>query len=650
MFALAASLALAAVMTTGDWLWSALHIQHRVAAGVTHGAIMCLCVGLAVGVRTNRLRLAGLGGPLIGAAAAGTFYLLAPVLRWSAMLPAWMLLWLLFALLQLLLARNETLGTTIKRGILAALLSGLAFYLISDIWIHEAAHRSLLVHFGAWAFAFLPGFVALFAAVPAAAEGAVAGCALAMVVARTSIAAPPDHCERLRAMTLPHVAIGATQRVDGTCRVTARLTPTADSDIAIEVWMPEEQWNGKFQGVGNGAWSGSIATPALTAAVRRGYAAASTDTGHSGNSASFALGHPEKLIDFAWRSEHEMTVAARAIVTTFYGHAPRLSYWNGCSAGGRQALEEAQRFPADYDGIVAGSPGLDWSARSGQAVRIAHALSAEGARLTPATLTLLHDAVLRACDAEDGLQDGLIADPSRCRADPAALVCRTPESTNCLTAAQAASATTVYAAAINPAGGREMPGLARGSERGWTELGMTASARATGQDHYRFIVFKDPAWTVEQFDPRADLFRIDEGESALANATDTNLAPFFAHGGKLLQYHGWSDPQISPFSSVAYYQRVLDRLGADRVMASYRLFMAPGMGHCGGGDGPNQFDALAALEAWVEQGRAPDTIEAAHAANGRVDRTRPLCPYPSVARYTGRGSPDAAASFTCAAR
>jgi len=498
--------------------------------------------------------------------------------------------------------------------------------------------------------------------------GVAIGCTLA-AAAHAVTSAAPDSCERVRTLALTNVTITDAQTVaaggltlpgrqptadmPALCRVAATLKPSNDSDIKIEVWLPRERWNDKLQAVGNGAWSGSIPYGAMVDAVRRGYAAAGTDTGHTGNSASFALGHPEKLIDFAWRSEHEMTVAAKAIVAAFYGRAAKFAYWNGCSAGGRQAMKEAQMFPADFDGIVAGSPGLDWSARSAQAVRTASALSRPDAQLTPAARQLAHDAVLRACDAEDGLKDGLIADPSRCRFDPAALRCQADRSGGCLTSAQVASVRAMYAAAVNPANGREMPGLAAGSELGWTELGWTASARATGQDHYRFIVFKDPVWTIAGSEGPADVpdsFRIDEGESALPNATDTNLGPFFARGGKLLQYHGWSDPQISPFSSVAYHRRVVERFGADRVSRSYRLFMAPGMGHCGGGEGPNQFDALAGLERWVEHDAPPDAIPASHSTNGRVDRTRPLCSYPRVATYNGSGSVDDAANFTCAAR
>jgi feruloyl esterase len=477
---------------------------------------------------------------------------------------------------------------------------------------------------------------------------------------------PTDACGRLRTLNLKDTTITQAEIVDAGalvlpgrqpfselgafCRVSATLRPTSDSDIKIEVWLPQERWNDKLQSVGNGAWSGSIPQAAMAEALRRGYASASTDTGHAGNSASFALGHPDKLIDFAWRSEHEMTIAAKAIIRAFYGRAPKLSYWNGCSAGGRQALKEAQMFPGDYDGIVAGAPGLDWSARSAQAVRVAHALQDAAARLTASAREVLHDAALAACDAQDGLKDGLISDPSRCRFDPATTQCQDGATARCLTAAQVASARAVYAAAVNTATKREMPGLAPGSERGWTDLGWTASARATGQDHFRFLVFKDAEWTIDRFEADRDTFRIDEGDSRLPNADDPDLGPFFERRGKLLHYHGWSDPQISPLSSVAYYQRVRDRFGADRVAQSYRLFMAPGMGHCGGGDGPNQFDALSALERWVEQGQPPDSIVAAHSTSGRIDRTRPLCPYPLMARYNGAGSVDDAGSFTCRIR
>jgi Tannase and feruloyl esterase len=432
------------------------------------------------------------------------------------------------------------------------------------------------------------------------------------------------------------------------CRVAATLTPSNDSDIKIEVWLPTSGWNGKFQAVGNGAWQGSIGYPAMAEALRRGYASSSTDTGHVGGSASFGMGHPEKVTDFAYRSEHEMTVTAKAIINKFYGSAPKFSYWTGCSAGGRQAMKEAQMFPADFDGIVAGSPGMDWSGRTSQAVRIAQALQKEEARITSAKAQVLHSAVVAACDGLDGVKDGLIENPVACKFDPGVLVCKGGEEPACLTQAQVDTARLIYSPIADAKTKREIPGLAPGSELGWTDMGWSQSARATGLDHFRYLVFADPQWDIQKFNVSTDVARLTEGGIAAIDARDTNLKPFFDRGGKLIQYHGWSDPQITPLASTAYYDRVVAANGGrSKVHSSYRLFMAPGMAHCGGGEGPNDFDELAALEQWVENGKAPDMIPASHARDGKVDRTRPLCPYPQVASYKGSGSIDEAANFVC---
>ena len=386
-------------------------------------------------------------------------------------------------------------------------------------------------------------------------------------------------------------------------------------------------------------------------ALRRGYATTSTDTGHAGGGARFALGHPEKLIDFAYRSEHEMTVTAKAFMTSLYGSGPTYSYWNGCSAGGRQGLKEAQMFPADFDGIIAGSPGLDWSGRTAQAVRIAQALVKEDARLTAAKAERLHAAVVQACDALDGLKDGLIDNPAICKFDPEVLECTDGDGPECLTRAQVDTARLIYSPIVNAKTKREIEGLAPGSELGWTDQGWSASARATGLDHFRFLIFKDPEWDVRKFDAATDVARLEEGESGAIDANDPNLEPFFDRGGKLLMYHGWSDPQISPFNATTYYRRVLKAVGGPgRVGESYRLFMAPGMAHCGGGEGPNAFDKVAPIEQWVEKGKAPDSIIASHSKDGRVDRTRPLCPYPQSATYKGSGGTDDATNFVCTAR
>ena len=355
------------------------------------------------------------------------------------------------------------------------------------------------------------------------------------------------------------------------CRVAATLKPTADSDIRIEVWLPASGWNGKLQAVGNGAFSGAIAYRPMAAALARGYAAASTDTGHAGGSASFALGHPEKVVDFGWRAVHEMAVASKAIIAAQYGTGPRLSYWNGCSAGGRQGMKAAQRFPADFDGIIAGAPGLDWTGRAAQALRLSSALEAnEAARVSPSQIADVHLAVLAACDATDGVKDGVVDDPAACAFDPAVLQCGGPGAGACLSPAQVETVRSMYASPVNPKTRRPIPGLAPGSEPGWTSLGWTASARATGLDQFRFIVFKDPAWDARRFDFASDIVRAEEVDASTINALDTNLGPFIERGGKLLHYHGWSDPQISPGSSTQYYARVADTLGgASRIDAAY---------------------------------------------------------------------------------
>ena len=472
-------------------------------------------------------------------------------------------------------------------------------------------------------------------------------------------------CGSLAALALPNTAITLAQEVEAGpftppgaqasrtlpafCRVAATLTPTRDSDIQIEVWLPTSGWNGKYEAVGNGAFSGSIVYPAMMTALARGYATSSTDTGHTGNTGRFALDHPEKVIDFGWRAAHEMTLASKTIIEAFYQKGPRFSYWNGCSAGGRQAMKEAQRFPADFDGIIAGAPALDWTGRAAQAVPVMKALdSNQAARLAPAQTQLLHRAILNACDALDGVRDGLIADPSRCGFDPVVLQCKNDGESACLTPAQDETARLIYSPVVNPRTKREIAGLARGSELGWTQTGWTASVRATGLDQFRFIVFHDPAWTVQQFEPDRDIAHAEDGDGDTINALDPNLRLFIARGGRLIQYHGWSDPQISRGNSIQYYTRVVDALGGPAAIEqAYRLFMAPGMAHCGGGEGPNAFDMVAALEQWVEHGQAPDRIRASHSANGVVDRTRPLCPYPQLAQYTGTGSTDEAASFAC---
>jgi feruloyl esterase len=430
------------------------------------------------------------------------------------------------------------------------------------------------------------------------------------------------------------------------CRVAATIKPTSDSDIKVEVWLPAKNWNGKFQAVGNGGWAGVISYSAMAEAVRAGYASASTDTGHVGGGGAFALGHPEKLIDFAWRSEHEMTVKAKAVIEAFYGSAPKLSYWNGCSTGGRQGLKEAQMFPEDYDGIIAGAP----ANRTAISLWIAHAVLKDPASyIPPSKYSIVHQGALAACDAHDGLKDGLIDNPAQCKFEPQVLLCKNGDEPTCLTTPQAEAAKKIYSPAINPRNGQQLfSSLVPGTELGWGVQAQGPEPSTNIYDQYRYVVFKDPNWDWKTFDFDSDVVRGDLPENLIMNATDPNMKAFFSRGGKILLYHGWSDPNVPAPNTIKYYNSVVDHLGGEaNASSSIRLFLAPGMGHCSGGEGPNTFDKVGALEQWVEKGIAPDKLIATHSTAGKVDRTRPLCPYPQVARYKGTGSIDDAANFVC---
>jgi feruloyl esterase len=431
------------------------------------------------------------------------------------------------------------------------------------------------------------------------------------------------------------------------CRVVAALNPVPQSDIRIEVWLPLTGWNSKLLGVGNGGFSGSISYAALAEGLKRGYATASTNTGHEGSSGRFALGQPQKVIDFGYRAVHEMTVAARGMVRDFYERPAARAYWNGCSAGGRQGLQSAQRYPQDYDGIVAGAPALDWTGRASSALRVAAAVRATNdSALDAAALDTLRRGALAACDAGDGVADGVISDPPRCRFDPAVLQCGTSGTAACLNPAQVAAARAIYSSPVNPATGRPITGLFPGSEAGWGTWAGPAPF-ATAVDHFRYIVKGDANWSPAMFEFDRDAPRAEAQDANTLNAMNPDLRPYFRRGGKIIQYHGWSDPQISPGVSPQYFDAVVGRSGSlEAVKRSHRLFMVPGMAHCAGGEGADRFDMLSALENWVERGVAPEQVPARREREGRVDRTRTLCAHPAVPQYV-QGNPDDAGSFRC---
>jgi feruloyl esterase len=343
-----------------------------------------------------------------------------------------------------------------------------------------------------------------------------------------------------------------------------------------------------------------------------------------------------------------MTVASKALLAAYYGGGAKYAYWNGCSTGGRQALAEAQRFPNDYDGIIAGAPANYVTRLQGAQVwTSAIANKDQSGYIPPAKYAAIHKAVLDQCDALDGVRDGVIENPSRCRFDPKTILCKDADSTECLTAPQVEVARRIYAGPASPSGKKLFPGLEPGSEMGWATL-AGPKPMDLALDTYRLLVHQNPQWDLTDFDPEKEFANADEAIGPLMNSVDPNLRPLFAHGGKLIQYHGWADPGIPPGSSLNYYTSVLEAMGGTaKVSGSYRLFMVPGMGHCAGGDGPSTFDMVSALDRWVTTNKPPDRIIASKVATGTTVRTRPLCPYPQVATYRGSGSTDDAASFSC---
>lgn len=483
---------------------------------------------------------------------------------------------------------------------------------------------------------------------------ALSAAAAAFVVAAFVSTSAQSPCEALVSLVLPAgrvtaaALVAAQSSTPAFCRVEATLTPSSDSAVGIEVWLPERNWNGWFQGVGNRGWGGSINTRLLAQAVTAGYAAASTDTGHRGAGADFALGHPQRVVDAGYRAVHEMTVQARAVTASYYGAAPQRSAWNGCSLGGRQGLMEAMRFPGDYDVVVAGDPASNLTDLYAARLSWWNAAQRDGrAVLTADALALLHRASTEACDAYDGVRDGVIEDPRSCTVDAGALACRDGATGGCLQPDQVAAARALYADVRHPVTQRRLStGFAPGSERGWTAVaGSQPENNAIGL--FRFVTRGQRDWQWRPFDVAAEVDHAVQAAATL-DAVETDIGPFLRRGGKLLLYHGWADPQTPPGNTIAWYERALAASG-EAGREGMRLFMVPGMGHCDGGAGTDSFDAVDVATAWHTTGRAPARVLASRLEQGRVTRTRPLCAYPFVARWNERDSFDDAGSFDCVA-
>jgi feruloyl esterase len=480
-------------------------------------------------------------------------------------------------------------------------------------------------------------------------------------------------CESLSALTLPDMAIESALTVPGPslavsatqtlndlpafCRVIGVIKPA----IRFEVWLPLESWNGKLQGVGNGGTAGTIPYGGMAGAIRRGYAAVATDTGHINKRAfdsTWALNRPELIVDFGYRAIHVTTLNAKQILAAFYGRQARYAYFVGCSKGGGQALMEAQRFPNDYDGFVAGDPANDVT-RFYAGAHLWYSLATlkdPESYIPPAKVPILANAVNAACDELDGIKDGTLDDPRQCKFDPAVLLCKgAQDEQQCFSAKQVKAIKDIWSGSRDSSGELVFPGLVPGGEAGqggWVPwvLGsapFTSTHWTAAEGFFKYMVFDDPGWDFRTFNYEADLDRTIEKLGWKLDAIDPDLKAMQLRGGKIILYHGWSDPDISPLNSINYYESVVSKLGRRKTDSFFRLFMVPGMQHCGGGPGPNSFDMLAALELWVEKRIPPSRIIASHSTNGTVDRTRPLCPYPQTAVYTGKGSTDDGANFVC---
>jgi feruloyl esterase len=477
---------------------------------------------------------------------------------------------------------------------------------------------------------------------------------LTMAAAFTATAALCEEpCQQLQQTTAAHVTITLSQAVSSHlppyCRVVATLTPTPDSKIGMELWLPLSGWNGKYLAVGSGGWGGSINHHGMEEALRRGYATSATDDGHSGESAAFLMGHPQKFIDFAYRAEYETAVESKVLIKSFYGREARYSYWNGCSGGGREGLLQASHYPNEFDGIIAGDPAN--IRRNAWALWLAnHTFKDPAGYIPPGKYPMIHQAVLNECDAADGLKDGLIDNPQSCHVDFKALTCKAGDSPDCLTPRQVETAETIVSPMKDAQGNLLFERLEPGTELRWGRLAGGPQPADLFLDQFRYVVYADPNWDWRTFDLERDWAKANAADKDV-DELDPRLTAFAKHG-KLLLYHGWADQQVAPGSTVDFYQEAAAAASGNSTQSSpwVRLFMVPGMGHCSGGEGPNQFDSLTAMEQWVEQNKPPDRLLATHLAEGKPDRTRPLCPYPQTAKYRGSGSIDDAQNFTCTAR
>ncbi len=460
----------------------------------------------------------------------------------------------------------------------------------------------------------------------------------------------------------PGVAASRFSTLPEFCRVQATLTPSSDSDIKVEVWLPATGWNGKFVGIGNGIWAGQLSYAELGAPLSRGYAVATTDTGHTGNglTGEFAVGHPEKLVDFGYRAVHEMAVTAKRAIEAFYGRRPVQSYWNSCSTGGRQGLMAAHRYPEDFDAISAMAPANPMTDLMTQSMWAGwQPQRMPGAALSPAKLGTVHRAAVAQCDKLDGLEDGLIGRPEACRFDPGVLQCTEGEDDQCLTTPQIETMRAIYGGIPDGRGRMALPGWPVGSELQLAFLTQGQQPFPVAYTYYSLLVFGDQqGWDWRTFDYVRDLQRGRDYGASILDVPADGLTAFFARGGRLLLSHGWTDGLIPATNTLKFHDGLLKSLPAAQAQEQLRLFMVPGMDHCAGGEGASQFDTLGTIDEWTTSDRPPERILAtrptaaaglpgAPAGPPRAPLSRPLCAWPMFAQYDGKGDPALAESFRC---
>ncbi|HUR35737.1 MAG TPA: tannase/feruloyl esterase family alpha/beta hydrolase [Vicinamibacterales bacterium] len=527
----------------------------------------------------------------------------------------------------------------------------------------------------------------------AAMLASLAGIAATQSEHKPPASTPASQCSALKGRTLDAAAsiveatlvTGGTLQISDTvtipglpafCRVQGVSRPSEDSDIRFEVWLPQPAtWNRRFLSTGEGGFAGQLnyqrngLDNAMDELLRRGYATASTDTGHLSTEQWWGIGHPEKVTDYLYRAKHVTTVAAKAIIEAYYGAPPSHSYFSSCSNGGRQGLIEAQRYPEDFDGLIIGAPWNFQSHSNAGFVWDAQALAATGAAIPAEKLPAIAAAAVAACDKSDGLADGVIADPSRCAFDPRSLTCAGADGNSCLTPPQVAALQKIYEGPKNPRTGESIfPGFAKGSEAGWTGMVRPQTAASGLLVYFSNIVYQNREWDLQSFNFDSDMAYTDQTVGRFGNATSTDYTAAIRRGVKIIQYHGWNDQTLQPEYSPAYYEQVARANGGvEQTQNFYRLFMVPGMNHCSGGIGASNFggvgqqippvrdaahDLQTALETWVERGTAPRQLIGTkftdnQAATRTVEYTRPVCLYPEVPGYKGTGDPKDAASFAC---